>query len=1332
MASLALAAVGTAVGSAIGGAGLTIFGSTLSAATIGGMIGSAVGSVVDSMIIASMQPDQHIEGARLDTLQVTTSTEGAVIPRVYGRMKLGGNIIWATDFREVVSTSTQGGGKGGGGPSVTSTTYQYYASFAVAFCEGPIAGFGRIWADGELMDLRGVTYRTYLGDEDQLPDTFMAAKSGADKTPAYRGTAYIMFEDLFLESYGNRIPQITVEVLNSVEGQGSAESLIKSVNMIPGCGEFVYSTQPIIRNLGGGATGGVNTTARADRADFLESLDALQASAPEIESVSLVVSWFGDDLRAGTVQIMPGVEYHAGDPLFGDTSTNVPWRVGGMYRAGAHLISQNSEGRPFYGGTPADFSVVQAIQEIKNRGLKVTFYPFILMDVPEDNTLPNPYSDNAAEIGQPSFPWRGRITCSPAAGYVGSVERSETARQQLLSFFGNAQPSDFSVSGTQISWTGPSGDWGLRRMILHYAHLCKAAGGVDTFLIGSELRGITQVRNEDYFYTGVFRLGELASAVRSILGAGTDISYAADWSEYSAHYPNDGTSDVNFNMDLLWASPDIDFIGIDNYMPLSDWRDGVDHIDASVAPSVYDRDYLQSNIEGGEGFDWYYASDADRESQTRTPITDGGENKPWVFRYKDLYSWWSNQHYNRPSGVEAATPEPWVPQSKPFRFTEYGCPAIDRGTNQPNVFYDPKSSESAVPYHSRGWRDDDIQRAYVEAFLPYWEDETNNPTSGVYAGPMVDVANSSAWAWDARPYPHFPSLESVWSDGENWRLGHWLTGRLGSQSLPALVSALCDRAGMPSDQIDVSNLRGSVEGFTISALESARASISICATHFGFDATESLGKIKFQMRGQSPVTTIDLDDMLPGDGDEPFVLDRAQETELPQALKWSVLRSDADYEQATTEARRTVVQSSRISSESFPLAVPPELAAKRVARSLMERWAGREMATFGLPPSRMALDPTDVVRVMHDGRGYDIRLQAIADNDARDMSGILQDRLAYDLPPGAARASSLKQATVFGGGDLQFMDLPHLRADYEAHQPLFAAYARPWPGAMAIYRSPGEDGFTLQTSVPAPAMMATTVSDFDAGPTSRFDMANELEIDITSGNLVSVDDLAVFEGGNTFAIETSEGVWEIVSAAGVELVATSRYRLTRLLRGLRGTEGAMVARLAAGARVVKLDDSVTNLPITSAEVGLPYNWLVGPANLPIDDDAYVQEAFTAQGVGLRPFSPCHVKQPNSMGRTPGDLTIEWIRRSRDLSADSWAAAEIPLGESSESYEVDIMDGATVLRTLSASTPSVVYTGAQQTEDFGALLGPGDNLDVRIAQVSLSYGRGTITEQTLNF
>jgi hypothetical protein len=161
MATLVLGAAGAAIGGSIGGAILGV-----SAATIGGFIGSTIGSVVDSWIISSLAPTQRIEGARMDNLRITSATEGAVIPRLYGRMRIGGNIIWATDFREETKTTTQGGGKGGGGGGKVKTTeYFYYASFAVALCEGPITGIGRIWADGKLLDTAGITWRWYPGDE---------------------------------------------------------------------------------------------------------------------------------------------------------------------------------------------------------------------------------------------------------------------------------------------------------------------------------------------------------------------------------------------------------------------------------------------------------------------------------------------------------------------------------------------------------------------------------------------------------------------------------------------------------------------------------------------------------------------------------------------------------------------------------------------------------------------------------------------------------------------------------------------------------------------------------------------------------------------------------------------------------------------------------------------------------------------------------------------------------------------------------------------------------------------------------------------------------------
>jgi hypothetical protein len=177
-----------------------------------------------------------------------------------------------------------------------------------------------------------------------------------------------------------------------------------------------------------------------------------------------------------------------------------------------------------------------------------------------------------------------------------------------------------------------------------------------------------------------------------------------------------------------------------------------------------------------------------------------------------------------------------------------------------------------------------------------------------------------------------------------------------------------------------------------------------------------------------------------------------------------------------------------------------------------------------------------------------------------------------------------------------------------------------------------------------------------------------------------------------------------------------------------------------------LDAALASLPIAGADLGLPWNWRAGPTARAVSDDSYAALGFTPTGRGLVPFSPVHVEQPWRTARSPGDLTIRWTRRSRALVADAWEQVEVPLAEgergpgpqwghespANESYEVQILDGAVVKRTLTSTTTSVLYTAAQQTADWGALLGPGQTLAIRIFQVSNRLGRGTPAAVTLQF
>jgi hypothetical protein len=75
---------------------------------------------------------------------------------------------------------------------------------------------------------------------------------------------------------------------------------------------------------------------------------------------------------------------------------------------------------------------------------------------------------------------------------------------------------------------------------------------------------------------------------------------------------------------------------------------------------------------------------------------------------------------------------------------------------------------------------------------------------------------------------------------------------------------------------------------------------------------------------------------------------------------------------------------------------------------------------------------------------------------------------------------------------------------------------------------------------------------------------------------------------------------------------------------------------------------------------------------------------------------------------------------------------VPLAEDTEVYEVEIRDGGAVKRTLTTTTTSALYTAAQQTADWGAPLGPGQSLSIRIFQLSALIGRGAGRSVTLTF
>ncbi len=1301
MATILLQIAGAALGSLLGPVG----------SALGAAAGAMAGYSIDQALINGTR---RVEGPRLTGARPFTAEEGAAIPRVYGTARVGGIMIWATRFEESSSTSRQGGKSG---PKVTQ--YSYFANVAFALCEGEIAGIRRVWADGREIDRDAIRMRVRRGRETQNVDPLISARQGAGNTPAYRGTAYVVFERFALADYGNRIPQFQFEVLRPV---GELPKRIRAVSLIPGATEYGLSPTLVTRQHRRGETETVNRHMLHGESDLVASIDELQMLCPNLTHVSLVVAWFGNDLRAGQCRIRPAVTTDNGSGF------SQSWVVSGVSRGSAMVVSRH-DGGAAYGGTPSDRSVRDAIAEIKSRGLKVTLNPFVMMDIATDNELPDPYGDTH----QPAYPWRGSITCNPAPRVAGTVDQTAAARTQVEAFCGNATPGQFSATSSTVSFAGSSSDWGYRRLILHYARLALAAGGVDAFLLGSELRGLTTLRDGNDDFPFVEELCWLAGQVRTMLGPATKITYGADWSEYFGHHPQDGTGNVYFHLDPLWAHPAIDAVGIDNYMPLADWRDG-DYAAGSPdgASGPYDPKELRKGIGGGEGFDWYYGTFGARQARARTPIVDGAYGKSWMFRYKDLKGWWSEPHYNRTGGMELSEPTAWIPKSKPFFFTEVGCPATDKGPNQPNVFPDPKSKEGGLPYFSSGGRSDLAQQRFLEAHHGHWNpadtgfNAADNPVSPVYGGRMVDPERLYVWAWDARPFPAFPLQSDDWADHGNWHYGHWLNGRLGNPTVGGLVNAILADHGLPPAEVEDAD--GMVQGYVIDQPGSARSALEPLVDLFGLGVTETADGLAFRSEAARAGAAVEVSEMI-SDGRDPVLETvRSPDHQLPSEVVLSFRDPLLDYQVVSVNHVRPGIQTGAKGRSQYAIGFPgmldPGQGRALLGDWMARTWGSRERVTFAVAQPDAEVLPGATVRLP--GRNAAFVVTETEDGMVRRVSA----RQILPGPPAVWESSnpglSPTAVQVVGQPLALFLDLPMGTGAGSAEEHFrVAAWQRPWKSQL-VFASPESMGFVQRATLDLPADVGELREPLPSGVVGRIDHSASILVELYSGAFASISRAQLLNGANVVAIRSASGAWEIVQFESADEIAPNVWRLRSLLRGQLGTDDATGAGAIPGADLVVLGEAVQAAGLAANETGLLLNWRVGPAGSDFSGANFSDHSEIGGLRALQPLSPVHLKADRNGA---GDIVLSWTRRGR-IDADSWEANDIALGEEREEYRVELASpSGPVVRSATVSGPALVYAGADIAADFGAM---PPEIEVTVRQLSLSVGWGIPASRRFSF
>ncbi len=324
---------------------------------------------------------------------------------------------------------------------------------------------------------------------------------------------------------------------------------------------------------------------------------------------------------------------------------------------------------------------------------------------------------------------------------------------------------------------------------------------------------------------------------------------------------------------------------------------------------------------------------------------------------------------------------------------------------------------------------------------------------------------------------------------------------------------------------------------------------------------------------------------------------------------------------------------------------------------------------------------------------------------------------------------SLATPVVFGTPELVMLDLPQIDEDQPAHRPLIAAHASPWPGGgrglpqrVDGWLHPPDDLGSGRGSARSPLTSSGPHLPLRSGQRA----GGQSSCPATSE---SVTDVALFGGANALAVESAAGQWEIVQAGQAELIAPGRYRLTRLLRGQRGTEHAIGNPAPAGARVVMLNTTLASMPISRSRPR-PALELAGRPRPRARSvmRRYAALGFTPAGRGLVPFAPVHIEQPWRTTHRPRRSTIRWTRRSRALVADAWEKVEVPLAEDMESYDVQIIDGAAITRTPDQQARPLSSTPPPPADRRfgGAPLGPGPTLATHLPALSPSVAAHTAT------
>lgn len=604
--------------------------------------------------------------------------------------------------------------------------------------------------------------------------------------------------------------------------------------------------------------------------------------------------------------------------------------------------------------------------------------------------------------------------------------------------------------------------------------------------------------------------------------------------------------------------------------------------------------------------------------------------------------------------------------------------------------------------------------------------------SGQLGPYTLDASTTSNGYSQLTVYKNVVSLYSYDTDTSTSKVDRFNLAQVVSNAVPLaeVVGAEMQIAGIAVGDIDVSALDAQVRGYRISG-GSIRSAIAPLQGAYPFDVIPSGYKIKCVPRGLPSVATIDIGELgaISGGGMVDAVLDgpsREMDTQLPRKVVIKCLDPERDYDVSEQKAERSATDSVNIESQELPLVMLADEAANMAQMILYLRWLERDDFAFTLPPTYNHLEPADAITVVAEYGSFSLRLPEI--NYGSD--NVLQCKAKPNAPAiytpnavGGQGAISTGTIALNGLSTLILIDGPLLptMTERSSYIGVMGSSSSGWLGGAAMRSTDGEINFDQMESFSSFGTYGTTVDALSADGGFVVDYASTLIVWLECGTLESITVDQLLAGRGLYAYG-ADGRWEILAVANAVLQVDGSYLLSTFLRGCYGTEWATGLH-QVGDDLVYLED-IDNLQISFDDnaIGVPAYWRGITSGQDISSASSQQLTYGA--VLFVPLSPVNLAATRN---TIGDYTITWNRRSRKTQNWFVTGVDHPLAEASESYIIEIYSGASVIRTLTATTNSVLYTNAQQLADFGS----GQNaIAAKIYQISEKVGRGYAASATI--